>query len=236
MTLKEARTIIEGTMLSQGNQFDLGNNIGPVLLAILEALSGAEEALSNLVPAYTLTNGAEAFIRGTGYALAIAQTRPAPYPVDVHVAVEGGAADIASFRSDAAPSAITVTPDAGQCVVNLIAGGMVVGSFTMSGVLTVPKYTLFCADTDFVQGREYAVNVVRDVAPAGQTQIEVSVTGGTVSPVFLVDEGEGVPLEDANSVILVTPSAITCTVTLKATLAGTAYSVGKFTMSNIMKS
>lgn len=96
---------------------------------------------------------------------------------------------------------------------------------------TVPSYIMTCADKTFKQGQTYALSVLRDVAASRQTQIEVEVSGGTVSPAFLVDEGEMQPFE--NQHVEVTPTAATCTVTLKATVGGKTYSVGKFTMSNV---
>lgn len=95
----------------------------------------------------------------------------------------------------------------------------------------VPAYTLTCADKTFVQGHQYSLSVLRDIAPSKQTQIEVECTGGFVSPVFLVDEGE--PFTFDNQKIEVTPTDTTCNIKLICTIGDKEYGVGKYTMNNI---
>lgn len=109
------------------------------------------------------------------------------------------------------------------------------GSFNASSASAtpqdiIPQYTITCEDKTFVQGEEYELLVSRVTAPTRQTQIEIEVTGGLVSPAYLVDEGEPYVFEDANRKILVTPTAATCTVVLKVDISGKVYSVGKYTM------
>lgn len=99
-----------------------------------------------------------------------------------------------------------------------------------SRLVAVPAYTLTSGDSTFVQGTPYELSVLRDAAPDAQTQIEVECNGGTVSPAFIVDEGQG---HDAPTTkITVTPNAAACTVLLKCTIKGRDYYVGKYMITN----
>lgn len=187
---------------------------------------------SKTLPSYELTCQSGEFIKYTAYPVLVREVKSPSEVMDVNVICVGGMVHPTSFRTDSVKN-LTVTPNGDKCVITLECNGISVGSFEMNPVLTIPAYTIESDESDFVLDKEYALTVRRVTAPIRQTQIEVVCSGGFVSPAYLVDEGEGIPLEDANSKILVTPTEKTCTITLKVTLAGITYSVGKYSLKAI---
>lgn len=184
---------------------------------------------SKTLPLYELACDNTEFVKNTTYTVKVTQIQAPSETMTVYVDCVGGTVTPLDFSTGSIQD-LKVTPTADTCTITLTCDGRTVGSFEMRDVLTIPEYIFGSAETEFTQGTEYELIVQRVTAPIKQTQIEVICTGGLVSPAFLVDEGEPYQMEEANSKILVTPTEATCVVTLKVTLAGMTYSVGKFTM------
>lgn len=180
-------------------------------------------------PAYELSCEQSEFVKNTAYTVRVMQTQAASEQMQVNVTCVGGTVTPSSFGTDS-PQNLKVTPSEDTCIVTLVCDGREVGRFEMREVLTVPEYIFGSSETKFEIGTEYELTVARVTAPIKQTQIDVSCTGGLVSPQFLVDEGTPFAFDGPNSKVLVTPTDERCVVTLKVNLAGMVYSVGKFTM------
>ena len=182
-----------------------------------------------IYPSYELSCDNSEFIKNNEYTFRVRQTQAASEQMQVNVTCVGGTVTPSSFWTYS-PQNLKVTPSQDTCIVTLVCDGREVGRFEMREVLTVPEYIFGSEATEFEIGTEYELTVARVTAPIKQTQIDVSCTGGLVSPQFLVDEGVPFAFDGPNSKVLVTPTEERCVVTLKVNLAGVVYSVGKFTM------
>lgn len=213
---------------------ELDNNM--YVLSLSRNVDNSQLAvMGTRLPYYTLTSTHTSdFVQGVEYTFKVERVVSPAADVDIQIVATGGTLDAQSFKDsieDFASVTFKFTPTAEKCTIQLLYGAAVVGQFVIEQALVVPAYTLTCAETQFEAEKEYEITVLRDTATVKQTQIEVSATGGDVSPAFIVDEGAGQPFENVK--LIVTPLSVICTVQLTVRLGGKTYTVGQFEMTDV---